>query len=263
MEVMLIYLLAWNITGSLSAESSLCHVYQSQTLQFCGNGFPLRCQASMVVKIPYCICTESLASDMHMWLPVFSLHSQHVFSRSFSVLHFLFSQAWIRCSEAYFCVFTDEQFVLKRVADCAIDLYAMVVVLSRYLSFSPSLSFSHIILHIHSCGTVYVKKKKKEKNLCSAFPPGPPGLWVRVTHLHSMRRCCVKPGALRWAPPHTLLYTTRVTTTLTSNICYCFANCFFVAIFRLMKESCRTSSFWGQAHPSKSLRTCVPFLQLW
>lgn len=28
-------------------------------------------------------------------------------------------------------VFSDEQFVLKRVADCAIDLYAMVVVLSR------------------------------------------------------------------------------------------------------------------------------------
>lgn len=28
--------------------------------------------------------------------------------------------------------FADEQFVLKRVADCAIDLYAMVVVLSRY-----------------------------------------------------------------------------------------------------------------------------------
>jgi len=28
----------------------------------------------------------------------------------------------------------DEQFVLKRVADCAIDLYAMVVVLSRYAS---------------------------------------------------------------------------------------------------------------------------------
>lgn len=31
------------------------------------------------------------------------------------------------------CGFSDEQFVLKRVADCAIDLYAMVVVLSRYV----------------------------------------------------------------------------------------------------------------------------------
>lgn len=28
--------------------------------------------------------------------------------------------------------FSDEQFILKRVADCAIDIYAMVVVLSRY-----------------------------------------------------------------------------------------------------------------------------------
>lgn len=35
----------------------------------------------------------------------------------------------------------DEQFVLKRVADGAIDLYAMVVVLSRYAdaSFPPPL----------------------------------------------------------------------------------------------------------------------------
>lgn len=32
----------------------------------------------------------------------------------------------------YFLCLTDEQFVLKRVADCAIDIYAMVVVLSRY-----------------------------------------------------------------------------------------------------------------------------------
>lgn len=30
------------------------------------------------------------------------------------------------------CPVADEQFVLKRVADCAIDLYAMVVVVSRY-----------------------------------------------------------------------------------------------------------------------------------
>lgn len=32
----------------------------------------------------------------------------------------------------------EEQFVLKRVADCAIDLYAMVVVLSRYGGVSRS-----------------------------------------------------------------------------------------------------------------------------
>lgn len=31
----------------------------------------------------------------------------------------------------------DEQFVLSRVADCAIDLYAMVVVLSRYAQQKP------------------------------------------------------------------------------------------------------------------------------
>lgn len=39
-------------------------------------------------------------------------------------------------SQQPFCPVVDEQFVLKRVADCAIDLYAMVVVLSRYTSFT-------------------------------------------------------------------------------------------------------------------------------
>lgn len=57
--------------------------------------------------------------------------------------------------------------------------------------------------HTHDCGT------KCMRNLCFASPPGPPGLWVRVTHLLSMRRCCVRPGALRLVdlpPPshHTL-----------------------------------------------------------
>lgn len=37
----------------------------------------------------------------------------------------------------------DEQFVLKRVADCAIDLYAMVAVLSRCSSITCSHSLRH------------------------------------------------------------------------------------------------------------------------
>uniref|UniRef100_A0AAR2LQ16 Very long-chain specific acyl-CoA dehydrogenase, mitochondrial n=1 Tax=Pygocentrus nattereri TaxID=42514 RepID=A0AAR2LQ16_PYGNA len=40
----------------------------------------------------------------------------------------------------YVCILTDEQFVLERVANCAIDLYAMIVVLSRA---SRSLSQGH------------------------------------------------------------------------------------------------------------------------
>uniref|UniRef100_A0AAR2L4R2 Very long-chain specific acyl-CoA dehydrogenase, mitochondrial n=1 Tax=Pygocentrus nattereri TaxID=42514 RepID=A0AAR2L4R2_PYGNA len=42
--------------------------------------------------------------------------------------------------ELYVCILTDEQFVLERVANCAIDLYAMIVVLSRA---SRSLSQGH------------------------------------------------------------------------------------------------------------------------
>lgn len=37
-----------------------------------------------------------------------------------------------------FSALVDEQFVLKRVADCAIDLYAMVAVLSRYTNIACS-----------------------------------------------------------------------------------------------------------------------------
>lgn len=54
--------------------------------------------------------------------------------------------------------FSDEQFILKRVADCTIDIYAMVVVLSRYAkvqttdlslrSFFFSFSTNHTILSI-------------------------------------------------------------------------------------------------------------------
>lgn len=40
--------------------------------------------------------------------------------------------------QRFFSAVVDEQFVLKRVADCAIDLYAMVAVLSRYTNITCS-----------------------------------------------------------------------------------------------------------------------------
>lgn len=44
----------------------------------------------------------------------------------------------VDCCQTPFSPVVDEQFVLKRVADCAIDLYAMVAVLSRYSNITCS-----------------------------------------------------------------------------------------------------------------------------
>lgn len=49
----------------------------------------------------------------------------------------------VDCCQTRFSLVVDEQFVLKRVADCAIDLYAMVAVLSRY----SNITCSHSLLY--------------------------------------------------------------------------------------------------------------------
>lgn len=41
---------------------------------------------------------------------------------------------------------TDEQFVLKRIADSAIDIYAMVVVLSRCINTSSQSRLPHVFI---------------------------------------------------------------------------------------------------------------------
>lgn len=63
---------------------------------------------------------------------------------------------------------------------------ALQVVPNLFLSLPPLLLCIYTQLWPKMC-----------EKLWSAPPPGLPGLWVRVTHLLSMRRCCVKPGALR------------------------------------------------------------------
>lgn len=86
---------------------------------------------------------------------------------------------------------TDEQFVLKRIADSAIDIYAMVVVLSRCRDLVLASAFLSVLLSKTKTWLLTVLLP-----LCAELP----ARWVRARLQRSTRRCCVRPGARRWAP---------------------------------------------------------------